>query len=139
VAEVVSLSKYDLVIMNFAPPDMVGHTGLYDAALLGVEATDTGIGIIFNACNNAGYTLFVTADHGNAEKMINLETGEPHTAHTTSKGMSKLDKVPFIMANNNFDFIQSEDAALCDVAPTVLEVMGIEIPAEMTGRSLLKK
>jgi 2,3-bisphosphoglycerate-independent phosphoglycerate mutase len=85
-AEVISTGKYGLVMCNFAPPDMVGHTGMYLPAIQGVEATDKGIGIIFDACQKHGYTLFVTADHGNAEKMINLETREPHTAHTTSPG-----------------------------------------------------
>jgi 2,3-bisphosphoglycerate-independent phosphoglycerate mutase len=132
VAEVVSTSKYGLVIMNFAPPDMVGHTGVYEAAIKGVEATDAGIGIIYEACKKAGYTLFVTSDHGNAEKMKNFETGEPHTAHTTNP-------VPFIMTSDIHKFGVVTDAALCDVAPTVLEVMGLSIPAEMTGKSLLKK
>lgn len=86
VASVVETSKYGFVIMNFAPPDMVGHTGMYEPAIKAVEATDTGIGIIYEACKKAGYTLFVTADHGNAEQMLNLETGEPHTAHTTNPG-----------------------------------------------------
>jgi 2,3-bisphosphoglycerate-independent phosphoglycerate mutase len=72
---------------NFAPPDMVGHTGMYEPAMKGVEATDTGIGIIYEACKKAGYVLFITADHGNAEKMINHETGEPHTAHTCNPGI----------------------------------------------------
>lgn len=70
---------------NFAPPDMVGHTGIFDAAVKGVEATDKAIGIIYEACKKAGYILFVTADHGNAEKML-AEDGEPHTAHTTAQG-----------------------------------------------------
>jgi 2,3-bisphosphoglycerate-independent phosphoglycerate mutase len=65
---------------------MVGHTGQYGPCIKAIEATDKGIGIIFEACQSAGYTLFITADHGNAEKMINLETGEPHTAHTTNPG-----------------------------------------------------
>ena len=71
---------------NFAPPDMVGHTGKYEEAIKAVEATDTGIGIIWEACKKAGYILFVTADHGNAEKMISENGNEPHTAHTTSRG-----------------------------------------------------
>lgn len=77
--------KYPFVMCNFAPPDMVGHTGMYEKALLAVEATDKAIGIIYEACKQHGYTLIVTADHGNAEQMIS-PTGGPHTAHTTNKG-----------------------------------------------------
>jgi 2,3-bisphosphoglycerate-independent phosphoglycerate mutase len=73
------------VMCNFAPPDMVGHTGVYEAAIKGVEATDKGIGIILEACKKAGYALFVTADHGNAEQMFGAN-GQPHTAHTCNKG-----------------------------------------------------
>ena len=76
---------------NFAPPDMVGHTGQFEKAVQAVEATDTGIGIIYEACKKAGYVLFVTADHGNAEQMINLETNQPHTAHTTNRGTNQID------------------------------------------------
>ncbi|KAH6576268.1 hypothetical protein BASA50_001417 [Batrachochytrium salamandrivorans] len=134
VAQVVDTSKYSFVMCNFAPPDMVGHTGMYDKAILGVEATDRGIGIIHAACQRAGYTLFVTADHGNAEKMFG-ENSQPHTAHTCNP-------VPFIMASDVFQFdadgVDMRAGALCDVAPTILEVMGVPTPAEMTGRSLLK-
>jgi 2,3-bisphosphoglycerate-independent phosphoglycerate mutase len=87
VAEIVETNKYEFVMCNFAPPDMVGHTGMYDPAIKAVEATDAGIGIIYEACKRAGYIMFVTADHGNAEKMINHETGQPHTAHTTNPGI----------------------------------------------------
>ena len=86
VAEIVKTDKYGFVMCNFANPDMVGHTGKYEPAIKAVETTDAGIGIIYEACKEMGYTLFVTADHGNAEQMINLETGEPHTAHTCNKG-----------------------------------------------------
>ncbi|KAJ3275033.1 hypothetical protein HDV01_001539 [Terramyces sp. JEL0728] len=132
VAETVLTNKYGLVVMNFAPPDMVGHTGVYEAARKGVEATDKGIGIIYEACKKAGYVLFVTADHGNAEKMVNQENGEPHTAHTTNP-------VPFIMTSTNQVFRDNIAGSLCDVAPTVLEVMGLDVPKEMTGQSLLRK
>lgn len=116
------------VMCNFAPPDMVGHTGNYEKAILGVEATDKAIGMIHKACVENKYTLFVTADHGNAEQMLNGE--EPHTAHTCNP-------VPFYMAGSGA-FITKSDAALCDVAPTILDFMGLPIPAEMTGSSLLK-
>ena len=111
---------------------MVGHTGMYEKAILGVEATDRGIGIIYEACKRAGYTLFVTSDHGNAEKMFG-DDGQPHTAHTCNP-------VPFIMTTNKKQFAvcESDIGSLCDVAPTVLEFMGLEIPIEMTGKSILK-
>ena len=110
---------------------MVGHTGIYSAAVLAIEATDKAIGVIYEACKEHGYVMFVTADHGNAEKMI-AEDGTPHTAHTCSR-------VPFV-ATGSRGFIGFEDGfALCDVAPSVLDVMGVELPKEMDGRSLIKK
>ncbi|KND04804.1 2,3-bisphosphoglycerate-independent phosphoglycerate mutase [Spizellomyces punctatus DAOM BR117] len=131
VAETVETKKYPFVMCNFAPPDMVGHTGVYEAAIKGVEATDKGIGIIYEACKRAGYTLFITADHGNAEKMFG-DNGQPHTAHTTAR-------VPFIMTSTTRKFIPSKIGALADVAPTILEVMDLPIPEEMSGQSLLAK
>ncbi|KAJ3168898.1 hypothetical protein HDU88_001225 [Geranomyces variabilis] len=131
VSETVESKKYPFVMCNFAPPDMVGHTGVYDAAVKGVEATDKGIGLIYEACKRAGYTLFVTADHGNAEKMCG-DDGQPHTAHTCNK-------VPFVMANDKHKFMKDKVGSLADVAPTILEFMGLPIPEEMTGMSLLQK
>jgi 2,3-bisphosphoglycerate-independent phosphoglycerate mutase len=130
VAQVIGTGQYELVMCNFAPPDMVGHTGVYEAAIQGVEATDAAIGVIYEACKQHGYVLFVTADHGNAEKMLNKETGQPHTAHTTAP-------VPFIMANTDKALRKDVQGALCDVAPTLLCVMGLPVPDEMTGQSLL--
>ncbi|KAJ1655016.1 hypothetical protein IWQ61_005158 [Dispira simplex] len=130
VANEVATGKYPFVMCNFAPPDMVGHTGKYEAAIKAVEATDQAIGVIYEACKKHGYTLFVTADHGNAEKMLSSD-GNPHTAHTTAP-------VPFVMTSDRRTFVQREDAALCDVAPTILDCMGIPKPKEMTGTSLLK-
>ncbi|KIJ19546.1 phosphoglycerate mutase [Paxillus involutus ATCC 200175] len=137
VAEVVKSHKHEFVMCNFAPPDMVGHTGIYDAAVKAITATDKAVGTISKACEEAGYVLLITADHGNAEQMVNAETGAPHTAHTTNK-------VPFIMAGEGLEFVQDEEGAeepgaLADVAPTVLAIMGLPQPEEMTGRSLLKK
>ncbi|KAI8916348.1 2,3-bisphosphoglycerate-independent phosphoglycerate mutase [Gorgonomyces haynaldii] len=130
VAEHLQSQKYEFVMCNFANPDMVGHTGVYEAAIKGVEATDKGIGIIYEACQKAGYTLFVTADHGNAEQMFG-EGGQPHTAHTCNK-------VPFVMTSTAKKLKQDPEAALCDVAPTILDFMGLSIPKEMTGKSLLQ-
>ncbi|KAF8553130.1 cofactor-independent phosphoglycerate mutase [Imleria badia] len=140
VAEVVATKEHEFVMCNFAPPDMVGHTGVYEAAVKAITATDKAVGTIYEACEKAGYVLLITADHGNAEQMINPETGAPHTAHTTNK-------VPFIMTGKDLEFVQDEEAAtspeeagaLADVAPTVLEILGLPQPEEMTGRSLLKK
>lgn len=130
VAEALDSNKYPFVMCNFAPPDMVGHTGVYEAALKAVHATDTAIGVVLEACKKNGYTLFVTADHGNAEKMYADDGKSPFTAHTTAK-------VPFVMADKHFKFAENVEGALCDVAPTILDFMGIDIPKEMTGKSLL--
>lgn len=130
VAKFVETGKYEFVICNFAPPDMVGHTGNYEAAVKAITATDKAVGIVYKACQEAGYILLVTADHGNAEQMINPETKQPHTAHTTNK-------VPFIMTGDNskIGFVEDkegedeEPGALCDVAPTILDLMGLQKPA----------
>ena len=124
--------KYEFLMNNFAPPDMVGHTGVYEAAIKGCEATDAAIGQVYECCKKEGYMLFITADHGNAEEMLN-EQGKPKTSHT-------INKVPFIMANAPSGWsLKKEDGVLGDVAPTVLEVMGLGQPEEMSGSSLLIK
>ncbi|KAJ2780561.1 hypothetical protein H4R18_003390 [Coemansia javaensis] len=131
VADEIATGKYPFVMCNFAPPDMVGHTGDYDAACQAIEATDKAIGRIFEACEAHGYTLFVTADHGNAEKMLADDGVTPHTAHTCSR-------VPFVMTSADRKFVADDDKhALCDVAPTVLRFMGLDVPDSMTGHSLL--
>ena len=102
----------------------VGHTGVYEAAVEAISKTDAAVGTVYKACQEAGYILLITADHGNAEQMLNPDTGAPHTAHTTNA-------VPFIMTGDpaKFQFIQDkegeeeEEGALCDVAPTVLDIM----------------
>jgi len=124
--------KYEFLMNNFAPPDMVGHTGVYKAAIQGVTATDKAIGQVFEQCKKEGYVLFVTADHGNAEEMLN-EEGKPKTSHTTNK-------VPFVMVNAPKGWtLKKQDGVLGDVAPTILEAMGLEQPKEMGGTSLLIK
>ena len=122
-------AKYDMIVLNFANPDMVGHTGSLAAAIKAVEAVDAGLGRIVAALENAGGALIVTADHGNCELMRDPETGGPHTAHTTNP-------VPVVVMGGGVTAIG--EGRLADLAPTVLELMGISKPAEMTGRSLIR-
>ncbi|KAK1829403.1 BPG-independent [Podospora conica] len=124
--------KFPFVMNNFAPPDMVGHTGVYEAAITACEATDKAIGKIYEGCKKEGYILFITSDHGNAEEM-KFADGKPKTSHTTNP-------VPFIMANAPEGWsLQKKEGVLGDVAPTVLTAMGLPVPEEMTGKSLLIK
>lgn len=123
---------FEFLMNNFAPPDMVGHTGVYNAAVEAVSATDTAIGIIQEACKKHGYILFITSDHGNAEEML-TEEGTPKTSHTTNK-------VPFVMVNAPKGWsLKKEHGVLGDVAPTLLAAMGIEQAGDMTGANLLIK
>lgn len=149
VAEILAEGKEQFVMCNFAPPDMVGHTGIYDAAVEAITATDKAVGTIYDAARKHGYVLLVTADHGNAEQMRDLKTGNPHTAHTTNP-------VPFLMVGDGFEFkekkkveeekaekqeqvregedkneeekkqekeMEEDEPAICDVAPTILDIM----------------
>jgi 2,3-bisphosphoglycerate-independent phosphoglycerate mutase len=124
--------KYDVIIINFANPDMVGHTGVLEAAVKAVEAVDGCVGRAVDAIKEVGGQMFLCADHGNCEKMIDYETGAPHTAHTTNP-------VPFILINYDQDYTLREGGCLADIAPTLIEMMGMEQPADMTGKSLLIK
>lgn len=131
-SERIKEGKYEFVMNNFAPPDMVGHTGVYEAAVQGVAETDRAIGKVYETCKQAGYVLFITADHGNAEEML-TEEKTPKTSHTTNK-------VPFVMLNAPAGYsLKKQDGVLGDVAPTILEVMGLDQPKEMGGHSLLLK
>jgi 2,3-bisphosphoglycerate-independent phosphoglycerate mutase len=120
--------KYDLIVLNFANPDMVGHTGILSAAIRAVETVDTGLGRIADAVASQGGALLVTADHGNCELMRDPATGGPHTAHTTNP-------VPVFLANQPGATLH--DGRLADLAPTLLKLMGIPQPAEMTGKPLV--
>ena len=120
--------RFDMLILNFANPDMVGHTGSLPAAIKAVEAVDTGLGAIADAVVQAGGALLVTADHGNAEQMRDPQTGAPHTAHTTNL-------VPVFLAGAAGRTLQN--GRLADLAPTVLDLMGLDAPEPMTGQSLL--
>ena len=120
--------KYDVVILNFANCDMVGHTGVFDAAVKAVEAVDTCVDQVVSAVLNAGGCAFITADHGNAEKMMNPD-GTPFTAHTTNV-------VPFVAVGCG-DVKLREGGCLADIAPTMLPYIGLPVPAEMTGKSII--
>ncbi|MDD6147482.1 MAG: 2,3-bisphosphoglycerate-independent phosphoglycerate mutase, partial [Lachnospiraceae bacterium] len=128
----ITSGKYDVIIINFANPDMVGHTGKLDAAIAAVERIDACVGGAVEAVKKVDGVLFICADHGNAEQMWDKETNAPHTAHTTNP-------VPFILYNYDENYTLREGGRLCDIAPTLLEVMGMEKPVEMTGESLLVK
>jgi 2,3-bisphosphoglycerate-independent phosphoglycerate mutase len=125
----INTAKYDLIVLNFANPDMVGHTGSLKAAIKAVETVDTGLGRIADAVVAQGGALLVTADHGNCEMMRDPETGGPHTAHTTNP-------VPVFLVGRGD--AQLHDGRLADLAPTLLHLMGLETPVEMTGTSLIQ-
>ncbi len=122
--------RYDLIVLNYANPDMVGHTGTLPAAIKAVETVDTGLGRIVAAIRAAGGALLVTADHGNAEMMRDPDTGGPHTAHTTNP-------VPVILLGAPAG-AGLADGRLADIAPTLLALLGLDQPAAMTGHSLLR-
>ncbi len=126
--------NYPFIVVNFANPDMVGHTGFMEAAVDAVASVDEAFGQLIEATRQARGSLLITADHGNVEQMIDLRTGEPHTAHTTNP-------VPFIVADfsgSTSGNCKLDNGSLEDVAPTLLEIMKIKKPDEMSGRSLLK-
>ncbi len=127
VVEAIESGKYDVIILNFANCDMVGHTGFFDAAVKAVETVDSCVGRVVEAVNKMGGVTLITADHGNADRMVDTD-GEPFTAHTTNP-------VPFAVVGKNCKL--REGGRLCDIAPTMLELMGLEQPAEMDGKSLL--
>lgn len=124
--------KYDVIIVNFANPDMVGHTGIEEAAIKAIETVDSCVGKTVDAIKEAGGVLFICADHGNAEQLVDYETGAPFTAHTTNP-------VPFILVNADPAYKLRENGCLADIAPTLIELLGMEQPKEMTGKSLLIK
>ena len=130
--DAIKKNEYDVIVINFANPDMVGHTGVIPAAVKAVERVDQLVGDAVEAVKEIGGVMFICADHGNAEKMIDYETGNPHTAHTTNP-------VPFILVNAEEGTKLREGGCLADIAPTLLELMGLEQPAEMTGKSLIVK
>ena len=130
--EAIRSDKYDVIIINFANPDMVGHTGVVDAVVKAIETVDACVGRAVEAVKEKDGVMFICADHGNAEVLVDENTGEPYTAHTTNP-------VPFILVNYDNEYTLKENGKLCDIVPTLIDIMGMEKPAEMTGQSLLIK
>lgn len=130
VVHAIDSGKYDFILLNYANPDMVGHTGILEAAIKAIEAVDTCVGRVVDAVRKTGSIAMVTADHGNAEMMVDYNNGEPFTAHTT-------DLVPFILVKDGFKGKLRPRGILADVAPTILYLMGIPKPAEMDGQNLI--
>ena len=127
--EAIRSGRFDLIVLNYANPDMVGHTGSLPAAIKAVETVDAGLGRIADAVREAGGALLVTADHGNCELMRDPATGGPHTAHTTNP-------VPVLLMGGEAESLA--EGRLADIAPTLLALMGLPKPAEMSGASLLR-
>lgn len=132
VIEAIKKDYYDCIILNYANTDMVGHTGNLEAAIKAVEAVDECVGKVVKLVEEKGGNLLITADHGNAEQMIDYATGEPHTAHTTNP-------VPLILVTQNEKIKLKTGGKLADLAPTMLDLMNLKKPEEMTGKSLLDK
>ena len=130
VVAVIRSGRFDVIVLNYANTDMVGHTGKLDAAMKAVETVDACLGRLAEAVEKAGGTLVITADHGNAEMMRDPDTGEPHTAHT-------LNPVPFVIVSAPGAVARVENGRLADVAPTLLDLLGLPKPAAMTGHSLI--
>ncbi len=130
VLEAIKNEKYNAIILNYANPDMVGHTGNLEAAVKAIETIDECVGKVVEAVQEKNGVLLITADHGNAEQMIDYKTGEPHTAHTTNP-------VPLVLVG--MDDAKLKPGKLADLAPTMLDIMGLEKPGEMTGESIIVK
>ena len=130
VIEAIQSQKYNCIILNYANPDMVGHTGNLEATVKAIETIDDCVGKVVEEVNKVQGVLLITADHGNAEQMIDYATGEPHTAHTTNP-------VPFILVGK--EDAKLKPGRLADLAPTMLDIMGLEKPKEMTGESIIVK
>lgn len=130
--DAIKSDKYDVIIINFANPDMVGHTGILEAAVKAVETVDACVGKAVDAIKEVNGQMFICADHGNAEQLVDYENGGSFTAHT-------INPVPFILVNYDDAYTLRENGCLADIIPTMIEMMGMEQPEEMTGKSLLIK
>ncbi len=128
--DAIESEKYDVIICNYANPDMVGHTGNYDATVKAIEALDSCLQRVVQTLDKVNGEALITADHGNAEKMRDADTGQPHTAHTTNP-------VPLIYVGQRDVEISPDHGVLADIAPTMLYLMGLDLPSQMTGRPLL--
>ena len=128
--EAIESDKYDVIIINFANPDMVGHTGVFEAAVSALEAVDECVGRAYKSLIKMNGVMFLCADHGNSEQLIDPETKEPFTAHTTNP-------VPFVLINHDEKYSLRDGGRLCDIVPTLIDIMGLDKPVEMTGESLL--
>jgi 2,3-bisphosphoglycerate-independent phosphoglycerate mutase len=122
-------TEHDFILCNYANADMVGHSGSIPATIKAVETVDECLARVLPSAEQGGVTLIITADHGNAEMLIDPETGGPHTAHTTNP-------VPFVIIGGAKPLVLRSGGALCDVAPTILSMLGIEQPREMSGVQL---
>lgn len=127
--ESIASGKFDVIICNYANCDMVGHTGNLEAAIIAVETIDKSLQRVTEALNSVGGQMLITADHGNLEQMTDETSGQAHTAHT-------MNKVPLLYVGDNKAAL-SEGGSLADLAPTILQLLGLEQPKEMTGRSLI--
>ena len=127
VVEAIESGKYDFIILNYANCDMVGHTGVFPAVVKAVETVDTCVGRFVDAIRKVGGEVCITADHGNADKMMDYDNGQPFTKHTTNP-------VPFIVVSDRVKEVK--DGALCDIAPTLLTLAGIDVPKDMTGKNM---
>jgi 2,3-bisphosphoglycerate-independent phosphoglycerate mutase len=125
----ITSGEHDFILCNYANADMVGHSGSIPATIKAVETVDQSLAKVLQAAQSTGMRLIVTADHGNAELMIDPETGGPHTAHTTNP-------VPLVIVDPEKEYVLRPGGALCDVAPTILSMLGIEQPREMSGVNL---
>jgi 2,3-bisphosphoglycerate-independent phosphoglycerate mutase len=130
--EAITSQKFDFIVVNFANPDMVGHSGKLDAAKQACQIIDQQIGQLKNAILQNNATMLITADHGNIEQMHDSINNQPHTAHTTNP-------VPLILINNNTQNIKLQNGRLSDIAPTILDILKISQPQEMTGTNLIIK
>jgi 2,3-bisphosphoglycerate-independent phosphoglycerate mutase len=129
--DAVTSGRFDLIVVNYANGDMVGHTGHLTATMRAVEAVDTCLGRLTDSVTAAGGCLLITSDHGNAEQMDDPSTGQPHTAHT-------MNRVPVLLANAPAWVTGLADGRLADIAPTLLQLMNLPVPTEMTGRTLIR-
>jgi 2,3-bisphosphoglycerate-independent phosphoglycerate mutase len=128
-AEEIASGRFGVVVMNFANPDMVGHTGNMNATVKAVETSDVALGIVIDALTQVGGVALITADHGNAEFMADPATGQPHTAHTTNP-------VPLILFDPSFKGTMKDNGTLADVAPTLIAMLELQQPPEMSGHDL---